>query len=320
MGSLASDAPASFASFDGSAGGTSTSARHTSIGGRGRRRDRSSPMGGGEVPPQCCTDPSPDGAGRKPALCMRFAGAGACDGSKNADAKRQCPAACGACTVCRGHPMYETYAPGGELYQVRQAAAEKLARRSQRLHLKGVTPPGGGGGKGGGGGGRGGGGGDGGGGLLAASDHPDATDAPPFAVPRPMCGRLNSSVVPPSHAVQPFASVRDATRVSGLVGSGVVATSCVGRGACTCAPAGQTDFASQLLRPLHAPAPASASFIPANRWLLAVHGARSPFAHLCPSLPLSSLLSDASPTCRLGLPRHALHRQPLPARRRLGLF
>ena len=170
------------------------------------------------TPPPCCTDASPDGGGRKPSLCMRYAGAGACDGAKNSNAKEQCPAACGACLICTNHPMYDSYT-SGELHGIRKAAAERLARRSQRLASKGALFSGGGGGGGG-------------GGDLqtAAADDANLPDAPPFPLPSAQCGRLNSSAVPAAHRVEPFASVRDATRVARLVGDGLIATSCVGHG------------------------------------------------------------------------------------------
>ena len=85
---------------------------------------------GGAGPP-CCTEPSPDGDGRKPALCMRFAPTGGCDLTRNAHAMRNCPAACGACRVCEGHRMYAAYALGGELYLIRQKAAQRKQQREQ---------------------------------------------------------------------------------------------------------------------------------------------------------------------------------------------
>ena len=57
-----------------------------------------------------------------------------------------------------------------------------------------------------------------------------ATDAPPFPIPSPSCGALTSPLIAPETAVKPFASVREATRVAGLMGEGLVATSCVGKG------------------------------------------------------------------------------------------
>ena len=83
--------------------------------------------------PACCTSDSPDGQGRNPALCMRFAGQGACggDAQRQAAAKKQCPAACGGCTICAGHPLYESYTKG-ELYRVRQASARRAGKKVER--------------------------------------------------------------------------------------------------------------------------------------------------------------------------------------------
>ena len=81
-------------------------------------------------PPPCCTSPSPDGTGRNPALCMRFAPTGGCDLKRNDKALMQCPAACGACTICAGHPLHTAYSRGGELWQTRQRAAQRAAQKA----------------------------------------------------------------------------------------------------------------------------------------------------------------------------------------------
>ena len=89
----------------------------------------SSPRATSSPPPPCCTDPSPDGKGRNPTLCMRFAPTGGCDLTRNALAYKQCPAACGACSICTGHPMHAAYSRGGELWNTRQRAEQRAAMK-----------------------------------------------------------------------------------------------------------------------------------------------------------------------------------------------